>query len=145
MNHFPISATVEEKFIWDALMAFVGNPYGAAGLMANLETKANKLQSSALGMTDEEFTAMMDAGAYDHFVGDGCGYGLAQWSTAPRKAALLARARNRGVSIGDLGMQLGFICNELAERPALLESLRNAASVWEAANEVLSLYVDSVN
>ena len=137
----------DEKAIWDALMTFIGNPYGVAGLMGNLDAesglKANNLQNSGnsvLGMTDEEFTTTMDAGAYDNFVNDGYGYGLAQWTARPRKAALLARAQERGVSVSDLGMQLGFICHELTEYHDVLETLRNAASVREASDVVLTQY-----
>ena len=86
-----------EKVIWDTLMNFIGNTYGAAGLMGNLYAESalnpKNLQNNgnkALGMTDDEFTSAMDAGAYSNFVGDGYGYGLAQWTYHSRKAALLA-------------------------------------------------------
>lgn len=120
---------------------------GVAGLMGDLDAesglKANNLQNSGnsvLGMTDEEFTAMMDVDTYDNFVADGYGYGLAKWTARLRKADLLAHAHERGVSVSDLGMQLDFICHELPEYPAVLTTQRKAAFVMEASNVVLTQY-----
>ena len=117
------------------------------GLMGNLNAesglKANNLQNNgnnALGMTDEQFTAAMDAGTYGNFVNDGYGYGLAQWTWHSRKAALLAYAQERGVSIGDLTMQLGFLCKELEGYSAVLSVLKNAKSVREASDIVLTQF-----
>ena len=136
-----------EKTIWDALMGFIGNAYGAAGLMGNLYAESalnpKNLQNNgnkALGMTDDEFTAAMDAGAYGNFVNDGYGYGLAQWTYHSRKAALLAYVRERGVSVGDLAAQLGFLCKELEQYPSVLTALKTAASVRGASDVVLKQY-----
>lgn len=147
----PVAPTAEtadpEKTIWDTLMGFIGNAYGAAGLMGNLYAESalnpKNLQNNgnkALGMTDDEFTAAMDAGAYDNFVHDGYGYGLAQWTYHSRKAALLAYVRERGVSVGDLTAQLGFLCRELEQYPSVLTALKTAASVRGASDVVLKQY-----
>ena len=142
-----VSATDGEKSIWDALMAFIGNAYGAAGLMGNLYAESalnpKNLQNTgnkSLGMTDDEFTAAMDAGAYGNFVNDGYGYGLAQWTYHSRKAALLAYAQERGVSIGDLAMQLTFLCKELEGYSSVLKTLKSTKSVREASDVVLKQY-----
>ena len=65
-------ATDPEKTIWDTLMGFIGNACGVAGLMGNLYAESalnpKNLQNNgnkALSMTDDEFTAAMDSGAYD--------------------------------------------------------------------------------
>lgn len=143
----PAAEGDSEKTIWDTLLSFIGNPYGAAGLMGNLYAesalKASNLQNTgnnALGMTDEQFTAAMDSGSYDNFVRDGYGYGLAQWTWHTRKAALLAYAQERGVSIGDLAMQLGFLCKELEGYSVVLTTLKNTSSVREASDIVLKKY-----
>lgn len=139
--------TDAEKAIWDALMGFIGNAYGAAGLMGNLYAESalnpKNLQNTgnkALGMTDDEFTATMDAGAYGNFVNDGYGYGLAQWTFHTRKAALLAYMRERGVSVGDLAAQLGFLCKELEGYKTVLSALKTATSVRAASDIVLTKY-----
>ncbi len=149
----PTSPTVSvsegdgEKAIWDALMSFIGNAYGAAGLIGNLYAESalnpKNLQNNgnkALGMTDDEFTAAMDAGTYSNFVNDGYGYGLAQWTYHSRKAALLAYAQERGVSIGNLSMQLGFLCVELEGYTSVFKTLKSAKSVREASDVVLKQY-----
>ena len=142
-----ISVQDTDKTIWSFLMEEIGNPYGVAGLMGNLyaesSLKPNNLQNTgnnALNMTDEQFTAAMDSGTYDNFVRDGYGYGLAQWTHHARKAALLAYAQNSGASIGDLAMQLGFLCQELERYSAVLTALKNAESVREASDVVLKKY-----
>ena len=142
-----VSATDGEKSIWDTLIAFIGNAYGVAGLMGNLYAESalnpKNLQNNgnkALGMTDDEFTAAMDAGAYDNFVNDGYGYGLAQWTYHSRKVALLAYVQERGVSVGDLAAQLGFLCKELEGYSSVLKTLKAAKTVREASDVVLKQY-----
>jgi hypothetical protein len=93
-----------------------------------------------MGMTEDEFTAAMDAGAYGNFVGDGYGYGLAQWTYHSRKAALLAYVQERGVSVGDLAAQLGFLCGELEGYSSVLKTLKSAKSVREASDVVLKQF-----
>ena len=141
--------TDEEKFIWDTLFAAIQNPFGVSGLMGNLKAEsnlhANNLQNngnSKLGMTDVEFTAAFDSGAYplDTFIHDGYGVGLAQWTYYSRKAALAAYAKDHGVSIGDLSMQLGFLIQEIKGYKAVWNTLVSATSVREASDAVLTKY-----
>lgn len=147
-----MTAADREKTIWDALMGFIGNAYGVAGLMGNLYAESalnpKNLQNNgnkALGMTDDEFTAAMDARAYDNFVHDSYGYGLAQWTYHSRKAALLAYAQSSGASIGDLAMQLGFLCKELESYKTVLSALKSATSVRAASDVVLTRYEKPAN
>lgn len=74
-----------EKYIWDYLLSKIGNEYGVAGLMGNLQAesglRSNNLQNTfekKFGMTDEQYTAAVDNGTYTNFVNDSAGYGLAQ-------------------------------------------------------------------
>ncbi|MBR2703726.1 MAG: hypothetical protein IKE47_06150 [Oscillospiraceae bacterium] len=128
-------------------MGFIGNACGVAGLMGNLYAESalnpKNLQNNgnkALDMTDDEFTAAMDAGAYGNFVNDGYGYGLAQWTYHSRKAALLAYVQERGVSVGDLTAQLGFLCKELTEYSSVLSALKSATTIRAASDVVLTKY-----
>ena len=83
----------------------------------------------------------MDSGAYDNFIRDSAGYGLAQWTYWSRKQALLNYARAQGKSIGDLAMQLGFLWKEMSENyVALVATLKAAASVKNASDAVLTQY-----
>ena len=141
----PDPIQLDEKTIWNTLSSFIRNDYGVAGLMGNFYAesglKSINLQTTGnnvLGMTDEEYTAAVDNGAYTHFADDRHGYGLAQWTYPSRKEALLAFASERGVSVGDCAMQLAFIKQELGSK--LLAALRNASSVKEASNAVMLQY-----
>ena len=139
--------TTGEKTIWDYLMGFIGNPYGVAGLMGNLYAesglRSNNLQNSyekSLGMNDEQYTKAVDAGTYTNFVKDAAGYGLAQWTYWSRKQNLLQFSLNKKKSIGDLGMQLEFLSQELRGYPGVMKALQGANSVKEASNAVLTGY-----
>ena len=137
----------EEKKIWDYLMGFIGNPYGVAGLMGNLNAESalnpKNLQRSfevKLGMTDDEYTKAVDGGRYANFIHDGAGYGLAQWTYWSRKKRLLAFANTKGMSIGNLDLQLWFIESELSSYTAVMKVLRGAESVREASDKVCLSY-----
>ena len=131
--------------IEDFLIPSIQNPYGVAGLMGNLYAESglrpDNLQDTyeaALGYTDAAYTQAVDAGSYPDFASDRAGYGLAQWTTPERKAALLTLAKTRGTSVADVKLQAEFLCQELQERfPAVLTALQNASSVSEASNAVL--------
>ena len=136
--------TNEEK-IWNCLKAKGLTDAGAAGLMGNLQAESGlnpqNLQNSCeqkLGFTDASYTAAVDSGAYANFAKDCAGYGLAQWTHPSRKAALLAYAKARGTSIGDLEMQLDFLLKELSGSfRGVLAALKTAATVREASDAVL--------
>lgn len=137
-----------ERQIWDYLFGRIGNAYGAAGIMGNLFAESglhpNNLQNSynkKLNITDEEYTRLVDDGNYPEFIADKAGYGLAQWTFWSRKQALLDFAKDRGVSIADLQMQLDFMWKELNDsHPAVLIVLKEAKSVREASDAVLMWY-----
>lgn len=123
------------------------NDYGVSGLMGNLYAEsalaANNLQNTGntkLGMTDAEYTSAVDGGSYTNFVNDGYGYGLAQWTYYSRKQALLDFMTAAGVSIGHKRKQCEFIMQELSGYASVLKTLKNAASVMEASNAVLTGY-----
>ena len=138
--------TVEER-IWNFLTEGRLNEFAAAAAMghffAESGLKANNLQNSfekKLGFTDESYTAAVDNGSYANFADDRAGYGIVQWTYPSRKAALLAYAKASAVSIGDLEMQLLFFWKEIQGYKAVMEVLKNAASVMEASNAILHGY-----
>ena len=103
----------------------------------------NNLQNTynnKLGKTDAEYTAAVDNGNYGNFVKDSAGYGLAQWTYWSRKQALLNHAKQAGVSIADLNMQLGFLWEELQGYTAVMDALKKAGSVRAASDAVLTGY-----
>ena len=123
------------------------NAYAVAGIMGNLYAESglmpNNLQNAynnKLGKTDAEYTAAVDNGSYGNFVKDSAGYGLAQWTYWSRKQALLNHAKQAGVSIADLNMQLGFLWEELQGYAAVMDALKKAGSVRAASDAVLTGY-----
>lgn len=138
---------MNEKLIWDALVTFLKNSYGAAALMGNLEAESglNPLNledkyERAYGVTDAQYTAGVDNGSYNGFVHDSCGYGLAQWTLASRKEKLLTYVKQKGRSIGDLYAQLEYLCMELTTFPEVFNVLRNATAVRPASDIILEQF-----
>ena len=121
---------------------------GTAGLMGDLYAESglrpNNLQNTfekKLGLSDAEYTARVDSGAYANFVRDGAGYGLAQWTYWSRKESLLNYAQAAGKSIGDLEMQLDFLWEELNKGyRGLVNTLASAKSVRAASDAVLTQF-----
>ena len=143
---------MNEKKIWDYLLGKIGNAFGVAALMGNLKAESSlnprNLQNSyekKLGMTDDEYTHAVDSGTYTNFVRDAAGYGLAQWTYWSRKQNLLNFAKERGTSIGDLEMQLDFLWKELGSYKTVLAALKEAKSVREASDVVLTKYEKPAN
>lgn len=138
---------MNESRIWGFLIGKIGNPFGAAGMMGNLYAESGlnpqNLQNSferKLQYTDATYTAAVDSGAYGGFVFDGAGYGLAQWTYWSRKNRLLSMAREQGRSVGDLDLQLDVLWAELQASKGILSALRNARTVREASDVILTQY-----
>lgn len=130
-----------EKAIWNFLIGKGMNEYAAAGIMGNLYAESafnpRNLQNSyekKIGLTDEEYTAAVDAGTYTNFAKDCAGYGLAQWTYHTRKQGLLSKAKAAGKSVGDLNIQLSFLWEELQGYKKVMQQLKAAGSVAEAAS-----------
>lgn len=133
--------------IWNFLKSKGLNDYAVAGIMGNLEKESGldpcNLQNSynkKLNISDADYTAVVDAGAYPDFVTDKAGYGLVQWTYWSRKKALLDYAKASGTSISDLNMQLAFMWQELQGYKAVMTVLNSAASVREVSDIVLHKY-----
>lgn len=139
--------------IYQKLKAAIGNDYGVCGLMGNLKAesnmRANNLQNTyakKFSMSDEEYTKAVDDGSYINFIKDRAGYGLAQWTYWSRKQKLLQYAQAYGCSIGDENMQIDFMIGELmASYPSVLNTLKNATSIREASDCVLTQYEKPAN
>lgn len=141
------TGSATERTIWNYFIVKGMSPAGVAGLMGNLYAESGlnpqNLQNTyekRLGLTDAEYTAAVDSGAYTNFIRDSAGYGLAQWTYWSRKEAMLNYAKKAGESIGDLMMQLDFMCEELKGYAAVFQVLRTARTVKEASDIVLTKY-----
>lgn len=143
-----LSGANNAEKIWNRLISEGFSECGAAGLMGNLYAESalnpKNLQNTyekKLGYTDDAYTAAVDNGSYGNFVKDSAGYGLAQWTYWSRKQNMLNFARAAGKSIGDLEMQLDFLCQELWESyRAVYSALKTSTSVRAASDSVLTKF-----
>ncbi len=144
--------------IWNYLIAAGLNKYGAAALMGNLEKESGLNPGNLENLcerrlkeagkpycTDKSYTAAVDAGQISRaeflhpLPGKQYGYGLAQWTSESRKAGLYDLAKAKGVSIGDLEMQLEFLARELSTSyKGVLSVLKSATDVKTASDKVLT-------
>lgn len=146
------------KYIWDYFTEKIGNEYGVAGLMGNLQAESGlcpyRLQGDfSSGYANSiEYTANVDSGAvseYDfvHNGPGGGGYGLAQWTFYTRKQALYDRCKSGGYpSIGDIGLACDHLWSELqGSYSGVLSVLLTADSVREASDSVLHDFENPAN
>lgn len=144
------SDTSIPKQIWDFLVAKLGNEYGAAAMMGNLEAESNlcphRLQNDfTSGYTRSvEYTAQVDSGAISRYDftrngPGGGGYGLAQWTYYSRKEGLYDLWKSGGyTSIGSLQLALDYLWIELGrDFPGVLSVLKTATSIRTASDKVL--------
>ena len=144
--------------IWNYLIAAGLSKHGAAGLMGNLEKESGLNPENLENLcerrlkeagkpycTDKTYTAAVDSGQISRaeflnpLPGKQYGYGLAQWTSTGRKAGLYDLAKSKGVSIGDLEMQLEFLIKELSTSyKGVLSVLKAAADVKTASDKVLT-------
>ena len=104
-----------EQKIWNFLKSKGLNDYACAGLMGNLQAESGldscNMENSyerERGFTDATYVQAIDNGTYtkEQFADDKVGFGIAQWTWWSRKKALYEYAKSKGVSIGNLEVQL---------------------------------------
>lgn len=117
---------------------------GALGMMGNMMAestlKENIAQRGMTSLSDEVYTAAADKGMLN-FAGDKVGYGLCQWTLGSRKAALLARAKEDGVSVGDGPMQVAFCVDELKhDFPELYTTLCTSDNINDCSDLACKIF-----
>ena len=98
-----------------------------------------------LGLTNDEYTSIVDAHKNDNFVTDGIAYGLVQWCYKTRKQGLLELAKEQNKSVGDINLQLDYMWSELQKYKTVLKALYNAKNVREASDIVMLKYEKPAN
>lgn len=137
-----------KQTIWNYLLNKIGNEYGVAGLMGNLQAESNlqpnNLENhyeSQLGYTDTTYTNAVDNGSYSEssFVNDSAGYGLAQWTYYSRKQGLYNLYKSGGYSsISNINLQLNYLYYELENNyPGVLSVLKSTTNIRTASDKVL--------
>lgn len=148
--------TSEMQYIWDFFRFRGLTRFGIAGLMGNLygesNIKPNVLERLCINRykeqtgktyTDESYTKAVDDGSISRVeflnpLGKSYGYGLAQWTTAGRKAGLYDRCKAQNVSISDLQTQCEYLYHELETSfKSTLNVLTSAQDINTASDYVL--------
>lgn len=130
----------DPKTVWTYLKEAGMTDAGAAGMMGNMQAESgiisnrvevlllNRLAERGIYYSDKSYTEAVDSGKIGRaeflnpLPGKQYGYGLCQWTSPSRKAGLYDLCKGKGVSIGDLRTQLGFLIQELSS---------NYQSVWK--------------
>lgn len=143
--------TSDARIIWNYLIGRIGNPYGVAGIMGNLQAESNLCSYRLQGdftdgyTTSKDYTAKVDNGTiskndFVHNGPNGGGYGLAQWTFYTLKQGLYEMWKSGDyTSIGDLELHLDFLWETLntSEFSGVLNVLKNATSIREASDKFL--------
>lgn len=135
---------MSRQTIWTGLDRFGLTPEEKAVIMGNAQQESGNETDRVQGDFDvnrhlsKEYTAMVDKGAIgrSEFINrgpNGGGYGWLQWTFWSRKAGLYDLAKARGVSIGDEGLAMDYMWQELnsSEFSGVLSMLRSEASLRE--------------
>lgn len=126
--------------------ALMGNQYAeSAGFVANRVEflLIRRYKEDRKTYTDKSYTAAVDGGSISRkeFLnprGKQYGFGLCQWTSPNRKAALYDLARQRGVSIADEQLQIDYTLQELnTVYKSVMQVLKTAQTVKYASDYVL--------
>lgn len=143
------STSKDEGAVWDYLYQAIGNEYGVAGIMGNMQNESGIIACRMQGdfssgySTSKTYADKVDSGAISRssFVNNGPnggGWGLVQWTYYTLKEKLYDYAKATKQSIGSLKMQLEFLVKNLQEDyPSVWKSLKSATSVRQAASVFL--------
>ena len=146
-----IDTSTNSGYIWTYFMDpdRIGNEYGVAGLMGNLEAESGLHPDRVQGDIpysnySVEYTAQVDSGEipelkFVHAGPNGGGYGLAQWTYYTRKQGLYDMWKSGGyASIGSIRLACDYLWHELQTMfGGVLKTLQNAKSVRQASDSVL--------
>ncbi len=126
--------------------ALMGNQYAeSAGFVANRVEflLIRRYKEDGKTYTDKSYTAAVDDGSISRkeFLnprGKRYGFGLCQWTSPNRKAALYDLARQRGISIADENLQIDYTLQELnTAYKSVMHVLKTAQTVKYASDYVL--------
>lgn len=139
-------AYIEAGLTVEGACALMGNQYAeSAGFVANRVEflLIRRYKEDGKTYTDKSYTAAVDGGSISRkeFLnprGKQYGFGLCQWTSPNRKAALYDLARQRGVSIADEQLQIDYTLQELnTAYKSVMHVLKTAQTVKYASDYVL--------
>ena len=131
---------MNEKVIWDFLLQKTGNERGTAAIMGNLMAESSLNPRCVTGIKDPEYICKADNEEID-FAHDGHAFGLVQWCYYTRKGGLQGYAKQRGVSVADLTMQLEYLVKEMSQDyKSVWSAVVNAKDIRTASDVVMLKY-----
>ena len=136
---------MNEKVIWDCLLAKIGNEFGVAAIMGNLmaESSLNPRNATNLKKTGyttvDQYIIASDDGVHD-FAHDGVAFGLVQWCYWSRKQGLIDYAKATGRSVGHLQMQLEYILIEMSNYKTAWNAVCYSKDIRTASDVVMLKY-----
>ena len=141
IQEYIYSESVKAGMTKEGACALLGNIQKESGFKANnLEDRAN----NALGLTDEQYTAMVDNGQWNDFENDNGvhgGYGLVQTTLASRKKLFYSFMKSRDYSIGDPAGQVMFILWEMQHMfPTVWKTVTTSNSLYDCTKIILDVY-----
>ena len=122
-----------EKEIWTILTDKWGlQDFQAAGLMSSIQAESSFSPYNAQGIGGPD-----DRGKYLYDTRDAVGFGLCQWTSSGRKAALMNLAVSRGGEklVWDFDTQMAFMRQELD-----MKTLKATKTLYEAAEWTVMRY-----
>ena len=131
--HYPKDKINFEMEIWDIMTGKWGlTDYQAAGLMSSILAESSFCPYNAQGMGGSD-----DRGKYLYDAQDTVGFGLCQWTSPGRKAALQSFARGRGSAdlVWDFDTQMDFMRQELD-----MKTLKATKTLYDAAEWAVMRY-----
>ena len=139
-----------DEYIYNYLLAKIGNPVGVAALMGNLDIESGlhpiNLESKyarIFGMTSAEYTNWFDTAEgseLDEIIHDCAGYGIAQWTFWSRKKGLHDYAKSVNGSVGDLDAQLGYLWKEIQGYRSVIGPLKESTNLREISDLIAIHY-----
>ena len=117
---------------------------GALGILGNFDCESNcepfRLQGdfSPYRTASKAFVTACTNGAKTKadFANGRVGFGIAQWTSADRQAALWDFWKASGKALDDAGMQADFACKELESYSGLYSFLKSTTDVYTACSRV---------
>lgn len=131
--NYPADKVNFEGEIWSILTRRWGlKDYQAAGLMSSLYA-----ESSFCPYNAQSHEGVDDRAHYEFRADDNVGFGLGQWTSAGRKAALLRYAEDCGDVnlVWDFDVQMGYMKSEIS-----LKALKRAETLYEATEWAVMRY-----
>ena len=131
--NYPKDKVNFEKEIWAILTGKWGlADFQAAGLMSSIQAESSFSPYNVQGMGGSD-----DRGKYLYDTKDGVGFGLCQWTSSGRKAALKRFAASRGSEdlVWDFDTQMAFMHQELN-----MNILKATGTLYEAAEWTVMRY-----